>query len=646
MKGTLTEKILRAHLIEGELKRSKEIAITIDDTLTQDATGTMAWLQFESVGVPKVKTRAVIFIDHNTVQMGFENADDHDYLQSVAEKYGAIFSKAGNGICHQVYLERFAAPGRIMIGSDSHTPTAGAMGEIGIGVGGLDVALAMAGQPYRLKTPEVVGIKLTGKLNDWVTAKDVILRIIQEYGTKNKNKVFEYFGEGIKTLSVPERATIANMGAELGVTFSIFSSDERTKEFLIILNRPKDYKHITAEPDSEYKEIFKLDLSTIEPMVVLPPKLGERGLGKAAPLEEAIGTKVNQVCVGACTNSSYHDLMIVAKCLENQGVNKYVELIVTPGSRVVKQLIIDKGGYSLLNKAGARITEEVCGACVGQGYSPRSKGVRVATFNRNFCGRSGTTDARVYLVSPEVAVASAVTGEISDPRNVFTDTSYSRFIPDKYSTTDSLIIYYKGNSKTKIIRGPNIGEPPKNSPLPNSLDAVVTITLLDNITTDDITPAGPWLKYRSNVPKYSEAVFSGIDPRFHKRASEFRDNGVANIIVAGQGYGEGSSREHAAICPMYLGVKAVIAKGFQRIHADNLVNFGIMPLIFINPNDYEKIDQSDKIRLSNLHDSIRNNKLTLENVTKRNQIPLRHELSKRQCEIALAGGALNFLNNS
>lgn len=643
MKGTLVEKILREHLVEGILEFGNEIAIKIDDTLTQDATGTMAWLQFEVTGVANVKTRAVSFIDHNAVQMGFENADDHDYLQSVSEKYGAIFSKLGNGICHQSFLERFAAPGRTLLGADSHTPTAGGMGTIGIGVGGLDVALAMAGQPYRVKTPEVVGIRLTGKLNDWVSAKDIILRVIREFGTKNKNKVFEYFGEGVKTLSVPERATISNMGAELGVTTSIFPSDERTLTFLSSLNRQEDFKPITAEPTAQFNDTFEVDLSTIVPMIVLAPKLGEKGLGKVTPLEEAVGINVNQVCVGGCTNSSYHDLMIVAECLKGKEVNKNVEFIVTPGSRAVKQLIVNNEGYSLLNKAGARITEEVCGACLGQGYSPRSKGVRVATFNRNFCGRSGTKDASVYLVSPEVAVASAVTGVISDPRKTFSNIRYSRFLPDKYPKINSLILFNKGDPSKKIIRGPNIFKVPKNSPLPDSIEGIVTIKLGDSITTDDITPAGPWLKYRSNVPKYSEAVFSEIEPEFYKRASKYKDKGLANILVVGEGYGEGSSREHAAICPMYLGIKAVFAKGFQRIHADNLVNYGIMPLIFINPKDYEEIEQEDKIRLINVHNGIRNNSLTLKNITKGFQIPSSHELSKRQIEIVLAGGALNYL---
>ncbi len=641
MKGTLTEKILKRSLAEGELNPGNGISIRIDDTLTQDATGTMAWLQFETIGTSKIKTRAVSFIDHNTVQMGFENADDHDYLQSVAEKYGAILSKAGNGICHQLFLERFAKPGRTLIGSDSHTPTAGGMGMLAIGVGGLDVALAMAGQPYSLKTPEVVGIHLSGELKDWVSGKDVILRVIQEFGTKNKDRVFEYFGEGVKNLSVPDRATITNMGAELGATTSIFPSDERTLEFLTLLNRKDDYKPVSAEPDARYDEVFELNLSELVPMVVMAPKAGERGLGKAAPLEEALGTHVNQVCVGACTNSSYHDLMIVAESLKGKDVHKGVQLIVTPGSRAVKQLLVESGGYSTMNEAGARITEEVCGACIGQGYSPRSEGVRVSTFNRNFCGRSGTKDADVYLVSPEAAAASAVTGVISDPREVFADMSYQRFVPKRYPDINSLFMFNKGNPDADIKRGPNISEVPKNESLSDSFDAAVTIKLEDNITTDDICPAGQWLKYRSNIPAYSEAVFSGIEPDFHKRASELKNKGVANIVVAGEGYGEGSSREHAALCPMYLGVKAVIAKGYQRIHSDNLVNFGIVPLVFANPDDYGGLDAGSKLRLTNVHEGLANNSLVLEDETNGKKIPLKHELSRRQIEMVIAGGALN-----
>jgi aconitate hydratase len=643
MGKTLTEKVLESHLVGGRLKRGEEIAVSIDDTLTQDATGTMAWLQFEATGVPEVRTRAVSFIDHNTVQMGFENADDHDYLQSAAEKYGAVLSKAGNGICHQLFLERFAIPGRTLVGSDSHTPTAGGMGSLAIGVGGLDVALAMAGQAYRLKMPEVIGIHLKGELNDWVSAKDIILKVIEHYGTKNKGKVFEYFGPGVESLSVPERATITNMGAELGVTTSIFPSDKNTLEFLTMLGRQGDYKPISADPDADYDEVLELDLSELTPMIVLAPGQGKKGLGNAVSLEQALGTEVNQVCVGACTNSSYHDLMVVARALQERKVHENVELIITPGSRAVAQLIIDSGGYSLLNRAGARITEPVCGPCIGQGYSPRSKGVRVATFNRNFCGRSGTKDAEVFLSSPEVAAACALTGKITDPRVLFAGQPYERFSPACYPAIDSLFIFNKPNSDAEIIRGPNISKAPKNTPLADSLQGIVTIKLGDSITTDDITPAGPWLKFRSNVPKYSEAVFSAIDPDFHKRALEHKTADKANIVIAGEGYGEGSSREHAAICPMYLGVKAVVAKGFQRIHADNLVNFGVMPLMFRNPDDYESLDQDDELSLCNIPKGLEENSLVLRNLTKGTDIPLVHELSQRQTEMISAGGALNYL---
>lgn len=642
MEGTLVERILKEHLADGELRPGKEVSIRIDDTLTQDATGTMAWLQFEATGVSHVRTRAVSVIDHNTVQMGPENADDHNYLQSVARKYGAILSKAGNGICHQVFLEGFAAPGKTLIGSDSHTPTAGAMGELGIGVGGLDVALAMAGQPYWLKTPQVYGICLNGRLREWVTAKDVIIRLIQEFGTSNKDVAFEYFGGGVTTLTVPERATIANMGAELGATTSIFPSDIMTLEFLRILDRERDYQPMEAETSAKYNRVFELDLSSVEPMVILPPEKGMKGLGRAAPLKEAIGKKVNQVCIGACTNSSYHDLTIAGALLKTKRINKDVELIITPGSKAIMQLIIENGSYRHLSEAGARFTEPVCGPCIGQGYSPSSAGVRVATFNRNFCGRSGTKDAQIYLASPEVAAAAAFSGEIQDPRELFKDMGYTRFSPEKFPDIYSTLLFYGGDPKAEAIRGPNIHSLPENTALADTINGLVVIKLGDRITTDDIAPAGGWLKHRSNIQEYSKAVFSNIEPSFYERAMCNLTKGRANIIIAGEGYGEGSSREHAAICPMFLGVKAVLAKGFQRIHADNLVNFGIIPLIFGDGADYQRIEQGDELRMSNIRPGLKTGSLKLENITKDISIELTHELSDRKINILYCGGALNY----
>lgn len=644
MKNTLTEKILAAHLVSGGTVPQQPLAIRVDDTLTQDALGTVTWLQFEAQDVPQVKTRAVSFIDHNTVQLGFENADDHNYLQSVAEKYGGTLSKAGNGICHQVFLERFAAPGRVLIGSDSHTPTAGGMGVIAIGTGGLDVALTMAGHPYEIKTPQVIGAHLTGQLSDWVTAKDVILTILQKFGTKNTYKIFEYFGEGVSTLSIPERATITNMGAELGVTTSIFPSDTRTLEFLTLVGREEDYQALSASEGAQHDEIFDLNLSEVVPMVSLAPKPGQRGLGEIVPLVEALNIKAHQVCVGACTNSSYHDLMIVAESLRERHVHKNVELVVTPGSRAVKQLMVSTGGYSLLNQAGARITEEVCGACVGQGYSPRSGGVRVATFNRNFCGRSGTPDDQSYLVSPEAAVAAAVTGTLSDPREVFANLTYKRFTPPTYPRIDALFIFNQASPETEIIRGPNIKSVPVNTPPPSTLQSVVTIKLRDKITTDDITPAGRWLKYRSNIPEYARATFSGIDPGFYQRASEIRDGGETNLIVAGGGYGKGSSREHAALAPLYLGVKAVITKSFERIHRTNLINVGIFPFEFENPNDYTALETNDRILIRALKDYLEQARslFTLQNLTTDTTLTLRLEVSPRERAILLAGGALRY----
>lgn len=640
----IVQKILEKHIVEGKWKPGKEIAIKIDQTLTQDATGTMAYLQFEAMGIPKVKTElSVSYVDHNTVQIGFENADDHKYLQTVAAKYGIIYSRAGNGICHQVHLERFGKPGKTLLGSDSHTPTGGGIGMIAIGAGGLDVAVAMAGGPFYLTCPKVIKINLKGKLQPWCSAKDVVLKMLEIFTTKgNVGCVFEYGGEGVKTLSVPERATITNMGAECGVTTSVFPSDETTKTFLKAQGREKDWIEIKADSDAEYFKEIDLDLSKIVPLTAFP-----HSPGNIKTVKELEGMEVDQVCLGSCTNSSYKDLMTVAKIIKGRVTHPNVSFVVAPGSRQVIENIERDGGLISLISAGARIAESACGFCIGNSQSPKTDAVSLRTSNRNFLGRSGTKSANVYLVSPETAAASVITGKMTDPRDLekmgikYPDIK----MPEQFFIDDSMFIYpSKKTTDVKIYRGPNIGDPPASSPMPEKISGEVTIKVGDQITTDHIIPAGSKMKYRSNVPKYSEFLFEVVDNKFYERAKKIKDSGKHNIFVAGLSYGQGSSREHAALCPMFMGTKAVIAKSFERIHTANLINFGIVPLIFKNEKDYEKVDQGDNIEIPNIREIIKKGgTLKVINKTKGTEFEVDYNLSDRQKEIVLAGGTLAFM---
>jgi len=642
----IVQKILEKHIVEGDYEPGKEIAIKIDQTLTQDATGTMAYLQFEAMDVPEVKTElSVSYVDHNTVQIGFENADDHKYLQSVAAKYGIIYSRAGNGICHQVHLERFGKPGKTLLGSDSHTPTGGGVGMIAIGAGGLDVAVAMAGGPFYLTCPKVIKVNLKGKLKPWCAAKDVVLKMLEIFTTKgNVGCVFEYGGEGVKTLSVPERATITNMGAECGVTTSIFPSDETTKDFLKAQGREKDWLELKADPDVEYEKEIEIDLGEIIPLTSYP-----HSPGNIKTVKELEGMDVDQVCLGSCTNSSYKDLMTVARILKGKKAHPNVSFVIAPGSKQVLENITQDGGLTDLISAGARIAESACGFCIGNSQSPKTDAVTLRTSNRNFLGRSGTKSAQAYLVSPETAAAAVITGKMTDPRDLEkTGIKYPEVqMPSKFYIDDSMFIPPSKNpEKIKIYRGPNIGDPPKSDPMADTIAGEVTIKVEDLITTDHIIPAGSKMKYRSNVPKYSEFLFEVVDPNFHNRAEKIRDSGKHNIIVAGLSYGQGSSREHAALCPMFMGVKAVIAKSFERIHTANLINFGIVPLIFKNEKDYEKISQGDDLELPNIRDVIDHGKtLMVKNKTNGAEFEVEYNLSDRQKKIILAGGTLAFMKN-
>lgn len=641
MSESLTYKILRKHLVCGELKPGSEIAIRIDQTLTQDATGTMAYLQFEAMGLRRVNTElSVSYVDHNTIQQGFENADDHKYLQTVAAKYGIYFSRPGNGICHQVHLERFGKPGKTLLGSDSHTPTAGGLGMFALGAGGLDVAAAMAGAAFYMIAPEVIRVELTGRLRKWVSAKDVILHVLSILSTKgNVNKVIEYGGEGVKTLSVPERATIANMGAETGVTTSVFASDEVTLGFLKAQAREEDWLELNADKDAEYACVIKIDLSQVVPMVAVA-----HSPGNVIPVKDIAGKKVDQVAVGSCTNSSLRDLIIVGRLLENKTVYPGVSLVIAPGSKQVFSMIAANNILAAMIDAGARIMEATCGFCIGAGQSPCTEGISVRTSNRNFQGRSGTETAQVYLVSPETAVLSAIYGEFVDPLD-FDEKEYPQpELPERFYINDNMIIPPSENPDIiEIFRGPNIGMPPKNDSLAPELEGSVLIKLGDNITTDHIMPAGQRLKYRSNIDKYSAFVFEQIDPEFSKNAGKLKDKNQAVFILAGESYGQGSSREHAAICPMYLGVKAVFAKSFERIHADNLVNFGILPLIFVNPKDYDYIENGDEIKIDGITAKLDGNmNIVLRNMTRNCEIEMLCSLSSRQKNIIKAGGLLNY----
>ena len=646
--GTMnsTQKILSAHLVSGDLKPGGEIAIRIDQTLTQDATGTMAYLQFEAMGLDQVKNElAVSYVDHNTVQSGFENADDHRYLESVAARYGIIFSRPGNGICHQLHLERFGIPGKTMLGSDSHTPTGGGIGMLAIGAGGLDVAVAMGGGPFYLTAPKVIRIILKGRLRPWVTAKDLILNVLETFSSKgNVGCVFEYDGPGVKTLSVPERATIANMGAECGVTTSLFPSDEITQKFMEAQGRGADWVELKADPGAEYFKTVTLDLAMIEPLAAAP-----HSPDNVVPVATLAGMKVDQVIIGSCTNSSYRDLRTVARIIEGQKVNSRVSLGIAPGSRQVLKMLADDGSLGIFIAAGARLLENACGFCIGNSMAPETDAVSLRTSNRNFEGRTGTTSAKVYLVSPEVAALAALKGRVIDPLAMNDLKCPPVREPKVFEIDDSMFIRPPADRKAvKIVRGPNIGAPPANTPMPDKLAGMATLKVGDKITTDHIMPAGVRLKYRSNIPAYSAYVFEGVDPSFAQRAAQLRDAGKHSFIIAGESYGQGSSREHAAICPMFLGVKAVIARSMERIHMANLINFGILPLTFEKAGDYEAITQGDELMIADVRAALADgrNRISVRNVTKSRDITLVITLTARQRTILLAGGMLNHTKKS
>jgi aconitate hydratase len=638
MGQNIVEKILKAHLKEGTYVPGQEIGIHIDQTLTQDATGTMTYLQFEAMGLSEIKTElSVSYVDHNTIQVGFENADDHRYLQTVAARYGLIFSRPGNGICHQVQLERFGRPGSTLLGADSHTPMGGGIGQIAIGAGGLDVAVAMGGGPFYLTAPKVYLVRLNGRLNEWVTAKDVILKMLETLSTKgNVGVILEYGGEGVQSLSVPERATITNMGAELGVTTSIFPSDEITRKFLKAQKREKDWQPMWADPDAAYDRIIEIDLSALEPLTAAP-----HSPGNIKKIKELGQIKVDQVAIGSCTNSSVKDMLKVAAILKGRHVHPDVTLGIAPGSRQVLQMLAREGALADLLDSGARLMESACGFCIGNSFSPKSGGVSLRTNNRNFEGRSGTKDAQVYLVSPEVAAVAAITGKFMDPREA--GIPYPRLSEvDSFWVDDGMILFPTAEGRaTEIFRGPNIGEPPRNQALPDFLNGEVTLKVGDKITTDHIMPAGARLKYRSNVPQYAQYVFENVDPTFAARSLENKGRGKDNVIVAGESYGQGSSREHAAMCPMYLGVKAVLAKSFERIHAANLVNFGIVPLLLADPADYDRLQAGAPISAEHWREALAAGQ-PVELRSGNAVIPCRYQLSKRQVNIVLAGGLLNY----
>ncbi len=632
---TIAQKIIKEHLISGEMVAGNEIALRIDQTLTQDATGTMAYLEFEAIGIPRVRTKlSVAYIDHNTLQSGFENADDHRYIQSVAKKFGLRFSRPGNGICHQVHLERFGVPGMTLIGSDSHTPTAGGIGMLAFGAGGLDVAVAMGGGAYYITMPKMFKVNLTGKLRPWVSAKDVSLEILRILSVKGGvGAIIEWGGEGIKTLSVPERATITNMGTELGATTSIFPSDEITKAFLEAQGRGDAYSPLASDEDAVYDRIIDINLSELKPLLACP-----HSPDNIKSAEELSGIKVDQVCIGSCTNSSLRDMLRVASMLKGKKIHDSVSLSVSPGSKQVLSMLADCGALSDILAAGARVLECACGPCIGMGFSPNSGGVSLRTFNRNFEGRSGTKDGQVYLVSPEVAVASALTGYITDPRTLGEYTEVE--MPEMFKVDDSAVILPASEEEAKdleILRGPNIKPFPTTKKLENNIEAVLTLKVGDNITTDHIMPAGAKiLPYRSNIPFLSKFCFAVCDETFAERALK---NG-SSIIVGGSNYGQGSSREHAALVPLYLGVKAVVAKSFARIHAANLINAGILPLTFENPEDYDKFCQDDKLTLENVFEGMKNGKITLKGTN--GEATLNCSYTQRQIDILMAGGLLAY----
>ena len=636
---TLTEKILKAHLVDGEFVKGQEIGIRIDQTLTQDATGTMAYLEYEAMGVPRVRTeKSVAYIDHNTLQSGFENADDHRFIGSVCKKHGIYFSRPGNGICHQVHLERFGIPGKTLIGSDSHTPTGGGIGMIAIGAGGLDVAVAMGGGAYYITYPKIVKVNLTGKLSPWVSAKDVILEVLRRMSVKGGvGKVIEYCGEGVKTLTVPERATITNMGAELGATTSIFPSDETTLAFLKAQDRADVWSELKADDDAVYDEQIDIDLSQLVPLAACP-----HSPDNVKSVNEIGKLKIDQVCIGSCTNSSYVDMMKVAHILKGKTVDPSVSLAIAPGSKQVLNMIAENGALADMIAAGARILESACGPCIGMGQSPNSKGVSLRTFNRNFEGRSGTKDGQIYLVSPEMAAVSALTGYLTDPRTLGDMPEFK--LPEHFKINDNMVVPPANEAdmdSVEVLRGPNIKPFPQTSPLDDSIDCQVSLKVGDNITTDHIMPAGAKiLPLRSNIPAISQHCFTVCDEDFPRRAK----NTGKSIIVGGSNYGQGSSREHAALAPLYLGIKAVLVKSFARIHRANLINAGILPLTFVNEADYDKINQGDEIVLADVRADVEADmsKLTVVNKTTGVEIPVLCELTGRTKDIILAGGLLDY----
>ena len=635
---TLAQKIIKEHILSGEMTVGSEIGLKIDQTLTQDATGTMAYLEFEAIGIPRVKTeKSVAYIDHNTLQTGFENADDHRFIQSVAKKHGIYYSRPGNGICHQVHLERFGKPGKTLIGSDSHTPTGGGIGMLAMGAGGLDVAVAMGGGAYYISMPKMVRINLTGKLQPWVAAKDIILEVLKIMSVKGGvGKIIEYGGEGVKTLTVPERATITNMGAELGATTSIFPSDEITREFMKAQGREEDWIELQPDADAFYDEVINIDLSTLVPMAACP-----HSPDNVKSIEEIGPQKIDQVLIGSCTNSSYLDLMRVAHIMKGKTVHPDVSFGIAPGSKQVYNMLARNGALADLIEAGARILECACGPCIGMGQSPNSKGISLRTFNRNFEGRSGTADGQIYLVSPETAAVSAIAGVFTDPRTL--GDAIDIKLPEKFEINDNMVVAPEPEETmdtVEILRGPNIKPFPQTSPLEDSIDVPCSLKVGDNITTDHIMPAGAKiLPLRSNIPAISQYCFTVCDKEFPKRALELG----GSIIVGGVNYGQGSSREHAALAPLYLGVKAVLVKSFARIHRSNLINAGILPLTFVNEADYDSISEGDELAIPDVKKLIMNgSELTVINKTTSKEIPVLCELSDRTRDIILAGGLLNY----
>ena len=640
---TIAQKIIKSHLLSGEMTVGSEVGLRIDQTLTQDATGTMAYLEFEAIGVPRVKTeKSVAYIDHNTLQTGFENADDHRFIQSVCKKHGIYFSRPGNGICHQVHLERFGKPGKTLIGSDSHTPTGGGIGMLAIGAGGLDVAVAMGGGAYYISMPKMVRINLSGKLQPWVSAKDIILEVLRIMTVKGGvGKIIEYGGEGVKTLTVPERATITNMGAELGATTSIFPSDEITREFMKAQGREEDWTELSADEDAEYDEMIYIDLSKLVPAAACP-----HSPDNIKTIEEIGPQKIDQVCIGSCTNSSYLDLMRVAAILKGKTVADGVSLAIAPGSKQVYNMLARNGALADIIEAGARILECACGPCIGMGQSPNRKGISLRTFNRNFEGRSGTRDGQIYLVSPETAAASAIAGVFTDPRTLGDPVEIQ--LPEKFEYNDNMVIApapVEEMDSIEVLRGPNIKPYPATAPLAESIDVPCSLKVGDNITTDHIMPAGAKiLPLRSNIPAISQHCFTVCDKDFPERARKLG----ASIIVGGVNYGQGSSREHAALAPLYLGVKAVVVKSFARIHRANLINAGILPLTFVNEADYDSISEGDELSLPDVRSLIADGKeeLTLVNKTTGKEMKVLCELSERTRDIILAGGLLDYTRNN